>query len=100
MAWPKESNPTKPRSRLKAQAKSAKHITFIRNTGYMPSAGPSRKKATITPKAMRCAPISRVFTAGRTALISCGSFLCAEQACRPDGEHDGSPHEDHGLRGL
>ena len=33
MAWPNESRPPKPMSRLKAQAKSAKHITFIMKTG-------------------------------------------------------------------
>ena len=33
MAWPNESRPPKPISRLKAQANSAKHITFIMNTG-------------------------------------------------------------------
>ena len=37
MAWPKDSRPPKPISRLKAQANSAKHITFIMNTGYTTS---------------------------------------------------------------
>ncbi len=52
MAWPKDSSPPKPISRLKAQAKSAKHITFIRNTGYTRS-GAAAKNATMTMNAMR-----------------------------------------------
>ena len=33
MACPNDSKPPKPMRRLKAQAKSAKHITFIMKTG-------------------------------------------------------------------
>jgi hypothetical protein len=51
MAWPKDRRPLKPISRLKAQAKSAKHITFIRNTGYS-TRGASAKNATISTKAI------------------------------------------------
>ncbi|MNT15442.1 hypothetical protein D3C72_1504940 [compost metagenome] len=32
-AWPKDSSPVQPNSRLKAAANSAKHMSFITNTG-------------------------------------------------------------------
>ena len=59
MAWPKDSRPPKPISRLKAQANSAKHITFIMNTGYTTS-GAAAKIASITTSAIFWCLISRV----------------------------------------
>ena len=38
-AWPNDSRPVKPSSRLKAQAKIAKHSAFITKTGYRPMKG-------------------------------------------------------------
>src|SRR5687768_2002713 len=87
MAWPKDRSPLKPISRLKAQAKSAKHITFIRNTGYSTS-GASAKNATISTKAILCC-FTRRF-----------SFLRPKQAGGLDQQHDHHDDEDHGVRRL
>ncbi len=38
-AWPNDSRPVKPSSRLKAQANRAKHSSFITKTGYRPIMG-------------------------------------------------------------
>src|SRR5262245_25639153 len=92
MAWPKDSRPPKPISRLKAQAKSAKHITFIRNTGYSTS-GASAKNATMTPKATCCARLTRRFSWGV-------SLLRSEQAGGPDQQDERHDDEDDGVRGL
>src|SRR2546430_15437783 len=89
MAWPKESRPPKPISRLNAHANSAKHITFIRNTGYT-TRGASRNTATIAAKAIRSC-----FTCAMPL-----SFLGAEKAGGLEQQHDGHHDEDHRVGSL
>src|SRR5688572_4712132 len=77
MAWPKDRSPLKPISRLKAQAKSAKHITFIRNTGYTTS-GASAKNTTIAAKAQRMGDDSDG-AAGRTSEAEASTAIAVLQ---------------------
>src|SRR4051794_31623976 len=89
MAWPKDSRPLKPTSRLKAHANSAKHIAFIRNTGYK-SSGATAKKATIAAKA-----IFWCFGIRRPA-----SLLRSEEPGGLHHEHERHDDEDDGVRRL
>src|SRR5512139_1442734 len=101
MAWPKESNPPNPSRRLKAHANSAKHMTFIMNTGYTTN-GATAITATMTRNAMRSArgspllaatPPGFVWTAMRSALL-----FPPKQAGRPDEQHDRHDDEDDRVR--
>ena len=64
MACPKDSSPPKPSSRLNAHANSAKHITFIMNTGYTPTSGAPMNTAAMMMKATRCVRSSLAVSAG------------------------------------
>ena len=83
MAWPKDSSPPKPSSRLKAQAKSAKHITFIMNTGYT-TTGASTRMASISRNAMRWTRrSSRRLRAAASDFMAFAAHFCAPN--RPAG---------------
>jgi hypothetical protein len=71
IAWPNESRPPKPSSRLKAHANSAKHSAFITNTGYSHSTqgttASSSAIATIAHLGSRVDATPREAVAGATA---------------------------------
>src|SRR4051812_1804472 len=90
-AWPNDSSPVKPSSRLNAHAKMAKHSAFIMKTGYRPMNGAASRIANTTAHAMRAL---RVWVGVFTGV----SLLFAEQAGRSDHQHDRHDHEDHDAR--
>src|SRR5690242_4004241 len=118
-AWPKDSSPTQPIIRLKAQANSAMHSTRIRNTGYS-TKGAATISTIITRKAIDCArekpshPACARGGANRTgedaAVWEAGAVEEAElwdisgglskQATRPGQENDHHHHEYDGCGSL
>src|SRR4029077_15971075 len=90
-------------SRLNAQAKSAKHITFIRKIGYA-TKGATMKNASIPRKAARwCAwPFAPAvaMSPGTADMARRSVSLSTEQPGRLDHEHDRHDDEDHGVGGF
>src|SRR5215469_11380906 len=86
--------------RLNAQANSAKHSAFMRNTGYT-NTGAIKSPTAMTTKAMSSLR-SRARWPGRSigSATSSMSGAPAEQARGPDEQNDRHDDEDHGVRRL